>query len=86
MRGARQVADFFQGANRLDEFRRAPLDHRRYLSFMAHLKKEHGLVMDFIRERRVKWTDIKPSGAAVFQNPRTPPILDNSIDVWCSRL
>ena len=80
------MADFYQGANRLDEFRRAPLDHRRYLSFMAHLKKEHGSVMDFIQERRVKWTDIKPSKAAAFQNPRTPPFLDGLIRVWCSRL
>ena len=55
-------------ANRIDEFRRTPLDHRNYLCSMARLKKEYGSVMDYVRDQRLKWTDLDAKGAA-FEDP-----------------
>ena len=54
--------------NRIDDFRRAPLDHRNYLSYMARLKKEHGSVMDYVQNRRLEWTDLDARGPA-FEDP-----------------
>ena len=35
---------------------------------MFNLKKEYGSVMDFVRDERLRWTEMKPKAAA-FQNP-----------------
>ncbi|KAL2057084.1 hypothetical protein ABVK25_002823 [Lepraria finkii] len=59
-------------ANGIDKFRRAPLDHRRYLAFMAQLS-----VMNFIRDNRAKWTDVELSEAAAFLEPTDCKILYN---------
>lgn len=56
------------GANQIDKFSRSPVDHRRYMEYMFGLKKDHGSVMDFVRDKRLKWTDVKPKAAA-FENP-----------------
>lgn len=55
-------------ANRIDDFRRAPLDHRNYLSYMARLKEEHGSVMEYVRTQRLQWTDLAAKGPA-FEDP-----------------
>lgn len=55
-------------ANRIDEFRRAPLDHRNYLSYMARLKSEYGSVMDYVQNQRLGWTDFEAKGLA-FEDP-----------------
>ena len=55
-------------ANHIDDFRRAPLDHRNYLCYMARLKKEHGSVMDYVQHQRLKWTDLEAKGSA-FEDP-----------------
>lgn len=54
--------------NQIDKFRRAPLDHRRYLGFSYGLKQQYESVMRFVMERRVKWTDTKAK-AAPFEDP-----------------
>lgn len=64
------------GANRIDDFRRAPLDHRNYLSYMARLKGEHGSVMDYVRDRRLEWTDLEARGGA-FEDPDDIKIIYN---------
>lgn len=63
-------------ANRIEEFRRAPLDHRNYLCYMARLKQEHGSVMDYVRDHRVKWTDFEAKGKA-FEDPDDIKIIYN---------
>ncbi len=35
---------------------------------MARLKKEHGSVMEFVRDERLKWTDLEAKGKA-FEDP-----------------
>lgn len=35
---------------------------------MARLKKEYGSVMDYVRDQRLKWTDLDAKGAA-FEDP-----------------
>lgn len=35
---------------------------------MARLKKEHGSVMDYVRDQRLKWTDLEAKGRA-FEDP-----------------
>lgn len=40
------------------------LDHRNYLCYMARLKKEHGSVMEYVRDRRLGWTDLEAKGEA----------------------
>ncbi|MCJ1457826.1 hypothetical protein MMC28_008195 [Mycoblastus sanguinarius] len=62
--------------NRIDLFRRAPADHRRYLAFSHQLKKEYGSVMDFVAQKRLKWTEMKPR-AAPFEDPDDITILYN---------
>ncbi len=43
-------------------------DHRNYLCYMARLKREHGSVMEFVRDQRLKWTDLEAKGKA-FEDP-----------------
>ncbi|KAL9137038.1 MAG: hypothetical protein Q9175_001748 [Cornicularia normoerica] len=64
-------------ANRIDDFRRTPLDHRNYLCYMARLKKEHGSVMDYVRNQRLKWTDLDARGSSAFENPDDVKIIYN---------
>ena len=54
--------------NQIDKFCRSPTNHRRYMEYMYNLKKDYGSVMDFVRDERVKWTDLKPKAAA-FEDP-----------------
>ena len=61
-------ADGRLGNNQIDKFSRSPTNHRRYLEYMFNLKKDYGSVMDFVRDERLKWTDLKPKAAA-FQDP-----------------
>ncbi|KAF6237504.1 hypothetical protein HO173_004394 [Letharia columbiana] len=63
-------------ANRIEEFRRAPLDHRNYLCYMARLKEEHGSVMEYVRDRRLRWTDLDAKGLA-FEDPDDVKIIYN---------
>lgn len=35
---------------------------------MARLKGEHGSVMDYVRDRRLEWTDLEARGGA-FEDP-----------------
>ncbi|CAF9931520.1 hypothetical protein IMSHALPRED_008650 [Imshaugia aleurites] len=63
-------------ANRIDEFRRTPLDHRNYLCYMARLKSEYGSVMDYVRDRRVGWGDLEARGRA-FEDPDDVKIIYN---------
>lgn len=51
-------------ANKIDDFRRAPLDHRNYLCYMARLREQHGSVMDFVQNERLGWTELEPKGKA----------------------
>ena len=42
-------------------------DHRNYLCYMARLKAEHGSVMEYVRERRLGWTDLEAKGEVPFE-------------------
>ena len=48
--------------NRIDVFDRFPSDLRRYREYCAKLAKEHGDVMTFVVEERLKWEDLTPKG------------------------
>lgn len=56
------------GTNRIDKFRRSPLSHRKYLSYMHDLKSNYGSVMDYVRDERLQWTDMEPKAEA-FHDP-----------------
>lgn len=59
------------GTNRIDGFRRVPSDLRRYLARMAELKEDYGSALNFIIEKRLRWTDREPKEADPFNNPDT---------------
>ena len=46
----------------IDRFRRAPTDHRKYLAYMDFIKNAYGSILNFVQERRLKWTDLTPVG------------------------
>ncbi|KAI1811795.1 hypothetical protein GGS20DRAFT_592528 [Poronia punctata] len=49
--------------NRLDLFQRKPSELRRYLEYMAHLRREYGAVIDFVLTQRLHWNmPLKPRG------------------------
>jgi hypothetical protein len=54
--------------NTIDMFRRAPLDHRKYLKYMTYLKRQYGNVQSFVQQERLKWKDLTPVGVP-FSNP-----------------
>jgi hypothetical protein len=54
--------------NTIDMFRRAPLDHRKYLKYMTYLKRQYGNVQSFVQQERLKWKDLTPAGVP-FSNP-----------------
>jgi len=54
--------------NRLDLFQRVPSELRRYLEYMAHLRREHGAVMDFVLKHRLGWEmPLKPHDNGPFE-------------------
>ncbi|KAK7941037.1 uncharacterized protein PG986_013424 [Apiospora aurea] len=49
--------------NRLGSFQRKPSDLRRYLAYNWQLRREHGSVMNFVLNERLRWTmPIMPKG------------------------
>ncbi|KAK7923960.1 hypothetical protein PG985_006014 [Apiospora marii] len=49
--------------NRLDRFQRVPSELRRYLAYNWQLRREHGSVMNFVLNQRLRWTmPIAPKG------------------------
>lgn len=70
------------GTNRIDGFRRVPSDLRRYLAYIAELKKDYGSVLNFIIEKRLRWTDHEPKDADAFNNPDTGEALRTLRTTW----
>lgn len=64
-------------SNRIDLFHRAPLELRRYLHYMYHLKKQHGSVLSFVQKERLCWNSISPSGKAPFEEATDLRIIYN---------
>lgn len=48
-----------------------PSDIRKYLAYIAELKREYGSVVNFIVEKRLQWTDRRPQDSNPFDNPKT---------------
>ena len=46
----------------IDQFRRAPADHRRYLAWRYYLEHAYGSLENFMQNRRLKWTDLTAKG------------------------
>ncbi|MCJ1470550.1 hypothetical protein MMC07_009196 [Pseudocyphellaria aurata] len=65
--------------NRIDVFTRLPSEERRYLAYVAKLKKEHGSVLNFIIEKRLQWSDREPKDTDPFNNPDTAFAVDLKI-------
>ncbi|KAH0543544.1 hypothetical protein FGG08_002105 [Glutinoglossum americanum] len=63
--------------NRIDLLRRAPIDLRRYLEYMAKLVRDYGSVMNFVLKERLQWTDLTPRGEAPFSDAADIKILYN---------
>lgn len=59
-------------SNTIDMFRRAPLDHRKYLNYMTYLKRQYGNVQSFVQQERLKWKDLRPVGVP-FSHPGSFP-------------
>lgn len=55
------VVDFIH-RNRIDLFIRKPSDLRRYREYCDKLVKEHGSVMAFVMQERLRWEDLRPMG------------------------
>ncbi len=51
--GDMNMFDIKPGTNRIDKFRRSPLSHRKYLSYIHDLKSNYGSVMDYVRDERL---------------------------------
>lgn len=66
--------------NTIDMFRRAPLDHRKYLNYMTYLKRQYGNVQSFVQQERLKWKDLTPVGAP-FSNPGISPMIQMALSV-----
>ncbi|KAK8125341.1 uncharacterized protein PG998_001100 [Apiospora kogelbergensis] len=50
--------------NRLDRFQRVPSDLRRYLAYNWQLRRDHGSIMNFVLNQRLRWAmPITPKGA-----------------------
>lgn len=54
--------------NQLDVFERLPSDLRRYREYTHKLKQDYGSVLDYVKQERLKWDDLTPSGEP-FSNP-----------------
>jgi hypothetical protein len=63
-------------ANRLELFRRAPSNLRRYRKFVHDISMAHGSVLEFMLRYRLRWTDVTPHGPP-FTDPRDIKILYN---------
>ncbi|KAI9839781.1 MAG: hypothetical protein M1837_002020 [Sclerophora amabilis] len=63
--------------NRIDLFRRLPSDLRRYLGYTWYLNQEYGSVMNFVVQKRLRWTDLKPKNPVPFADPEDIKILYN---------
>ena len=48
--------------NRIDLFRRAPSNLRRYREYCDKLVKDYGSVMTFVVQERLQWKDLTPKG------------------------
>ncbi|KAI0395750.1 hypothetical protein F5Y17DRAFT_456619 [Xylariaceae sp. FL0594] len=54
--------------NRLDLFQRVPSELRRYLEYMARLRREHGTIMNFVLRHRLGWDmPLEPRGSRPFE-------------------
>lgn len=69
-----------EDTNTIDMFRRAPLDHRKYLNYMTYLKRQYGNVQNFVQQERLKWKDLTPVGAP-FSNPGIFPMIQVALCV-----
>ncbi|KAI1382585.1 uncharacterized protein F4822DRAFT_435435 [Hypoxylon trugodes] len=63
--------------NDLASFRRVPSDLRRYLEFKFKVQKEYGSILNYVRQKRLKWQSDTPSGEPPFSNPTDYTILWN---------
>lgn len=64
-------------SNRIDQFHRSPLELRRYLCYMYHLKKQYGSVLSFVQNERLCWGSVVPSGKAPFEDATDLKIIYN---------
>jgi len=62
--------------NRIDLFHRVPSDLRRYRHYIYRLEQEHGSVMKFILQQRLRWSDLTPRGPP-FSTPEDMKVLYN---------
>ncbi|KAH5765614.1 hypothetical protein HBI16_157180 [Parastagonospora nodorum] len=62
--------------DRVDKFQRRPSQLRRYRQFTHRLEKEHGSIMNFMLNVRLRWDNMTPS-AAPFQDASDTKILYN---------
>jgi len=69
-----------EATNTIDMFRRAPLDHRKYLNYMTYLKRQYGNVQSFVQQERLKWKDLTPVGAP-FSNPGIFPMIQVALSI-----
>ncbi|KAI1318031.1 hypothetical protein F5Y16DRAFT_414526 [Xylariaceae sp. FL0255] len=64
--------------NDLARFRRVPSDLRHYLEFKSHVQSKYGSLLNYVRERRLRWQPIDtPSGDHPFSNTSDYKILWN---------
>ncbi|KIW19266.1 hypothetical protein PV08_03560 [Exophiala spinifera] len=63
--------------NTIDRFQRNASQLRAYLDYIYYLKKEHGSVLEYVKEFRLKWEDITPSGKPPFEDASDWKILYN---------
>lgn len=60
----------------INQFRRAPLDLRKYLKYTAKLKAAYSSISNFIITERLRWTTLEPR-AGPFEHPEDYKILYN---------
>jgi hypothetical protein len=63
--------------NNLARFRRVPSDLRRYLEFKSDIQKKYGSMLNYVRQKRLYWPSVTPSGDPPFCNPSDYKILRN---------
>ncbi len=63
--------------NNLGSFRRVPSDLRRYLKFKSDIQDRYGSMLNYVRQKRLCWPSVTPSGDPPFCNPSDYKILRN---------
>ena len=61
----------------LASFRRVPSDLRRYLEFNSNTREKYGSMLNYLRQERLCWSSVTPSGDPPFTNSSDYKILRN---------